>query len=215
MKRCALLLFLPPLIFLFACGCSMRSGGKAAISNVTASVEGLDSRTLESYAEPAGKNNQSGNPAGAETAGKADTAAVASAPDQVPPEADTSIVLRGRLTLNVQFDTSMDTIREEYRDILVRFARVMKNHPGLKVTIEGHTDNVGNAESNLELSRKRAESVKSFLVSEGIDASRIATMGYGQSRPVADNTSEQGRERNRRVEAEVEYEKTPFLKKAK
>lgn len=45
----------PPLIFLFACGCSMRSGGKAAISNVTASVEGLDSRTLESYAEPAGK----------------------------------------------------------------------------------------------------------------------------------------------------------------
>lgn len=103
----------------------------------------------------------------------------------------------------------MDTIREEYRDILVRFARVMKNHPGLKVMIEGHTDNVGNAESNLELSRKRAESVKSFLVSEGIDASRIATMGYGQSRPVADNASEQGRERNRRVEAEVEYEKTP------
>ena len=214
MKRCALLLFLP-LIFLFICGCSMRSGGKAAISNVTASVERLDPRTLESYAEPAGKNNQSGNPAGTETAGKADTAAVASAPDQVPPEADTSIVLRGRLTLNVQFDTSMDTIREEYRDILVRFARVMKNHPGLKVMIEGHTDNVGNAESNLELSRKRAESVKSFLVSEGIDASRIATMGYGQSRPVADNTSEQGRERNRRVEAEVEYEKTPFLKKAK
>jgi len=214
MKRCALLLFLP-LIFLFICGCSMRSGGKAAISNVTASVERLDPRTLESYAEPAGKNNQSGNPAGTETAGKADTAAVASAPDQVPPEADTSIVLRGRLTLNVQFDTSMDTIREEYRDILVRFARVMKNHPGLKVMIEGHTDNVGNAESNLELSRKRAESVKSFLVSEGIDASRIATMGYGQSRPVADNASEQGRERNRRVEAEVEYEKTPFLKKAK
>ena len=120
---------------------------------------------------------------------------------------------KSRITLNVQFDTNMDTIKEAYSGELSRFAHVMENHPELKVTIEGHTDNTGKEDSNLELSRKRAESVRRFLVAQGIDASRIDVQGYGQTRPVADNRTAEGKQKNRRVEAVLEYEKALFLKK--
>jgi len=117
------------------------------------------------------------------------------------------------ITLNIQFDTNEYIVKDMYFGELARFAHVVKNHPDLKVTLEGHTDNVGDAEINLNLSRKRAGSVKDHLVSQGIDASRIAVQGYGQSRPIADNGTEEGKWKNRRVEASVEYEKAVFLKK--
>ncbi len=89
----------------------------------------------------------------------------------------------------------------------------MKNHTELKVTIEGHTDNTGNADHNLDLSGRRAESVRNFLVSNGTDGARIASQGYGQTRPIADNRTAEGKQKNRRVEAVLEYEKALFLKK--
>jgi outer membrane protein OmpA-like peptidoglycan-associated protein len=135
------------------------------------------------------------------------------APDQALPESAQPLAQNCTARLSIQFDTGGHAIREAYFDELAEFARVMKNHPELCVVIEGHTDNVGSEESNAELSWHRAESVKSRLVSEGIDPSRIEVQGHGQGMPTADNGTEEGRRKNRRVQAEVEYEKSVFLKK--
>ena len=72
--------------------------------------------------------------------------------------------------------------------------------PSLRATIEGHTDNVGPAESNRALSQRRADSVRTFLVGKGIDGTRVTANGYGEDRPIADNGTPEGRRRNRRVE---------------
>lgn len=78
---------------------------------------------------------------------------------------------------------------------------MLKDHPDLRLSIEGHTDATGNEQHNQELSERRAASVKAFLVSEyGIDGSRLQTKGFGQSKPVADNNTPEGRQQNRRVE---------------
>lgn len=85
--------------------------------------------------------------------------------------------------------------------ILEEIATLLRSDPALALTIEGHTDDVGGAEFNLELSRRRAEAVRTWLVGRGgIAASRLKTAGYGLTRPVADNATEQGRALNRRVE---------------
>ena len=80
------------------------------------------------------------------------------------------------------------------------FGEVLKAYPDVKVSVNGHTDNTGEAVANKKLSQERAESVKSVLVAMGLPAERIATAGYGQEKPVASNDSEAGRARNRRVE---------------
>jgi OOP family OmpA-OmpF porin len=76
----------------------------------------------------------------------------------------------------------------------------LQNDPELRIRIDGHTDSVGSDAYNLRLSERRADSVKRYLVSEGISATRIETRGFGESSPVADNDTEEGRARNRRVE---------------
>ncbi len=80
---------------------------------------------------------------------------------------------------------------------------VLKEDRALTVLVEGHTDSVGSETYNQRLSERRAEAVKAYLVSKGIAASRIQTKGYGESRPVADNTTAVGRAKNRRVEIKV------------
>lgn len=85
--------------------------------------------------------------------------------------------------------------------VLSQIAKVLQENPKLELIIEGHTDNVGGAQFNLELSRKRAEAVKRWLVDKaGISEVRLTTVGYGLSRPIADNSTEEGRAKNRRVE---------------
>jgi len=76
----------------------------------------------------------------------------------------------------------------------------MQQHPALKIYVVGHTDNVGAAAANQALSEKRAQSVRDWLTEKGIAASRLTAKGYGASKPVADNTTEEGRAKNRRVE---------------
>jgi len=76
----------------------------------------------------------------------------------------------------------------------------LKSAPALGIAIEGHTDNVGQAAANKSLSEKRAQSVMAAIVAGGIDAKRLSAAGFGQERPVADNRSEEGRAKNRRVE---------------
>jgi OOP family OmpA-OmpF porin len=100
----------------------------------------------------------------------------------------------------ILFDTDSDVIRSESRPVLEEVLSVFKGEPEWKLTIEGHTDATGSDTHNQTLSRKRAESVAAYLRSGGIDAGRLKTVGFGESKPVADNDTELGRAQNRRVE---------------
>ncbi len=106
----------------------------------------------------------------------------------------------GLLTLEVHFDTGKATIQPASATTLDQAAEALKTAPQLVVEIGGHTDNVGSPESNLTLSQQRAESVQAALVERGVPADRLSAKGYGQTAPVADNRTEEGRARNRRVE---------------
>jgi outer membrane protein OmpA-like peptidoglycan-associated protein len=106
----------------------------------------------------------------------------------------------GFLTLYVNFDTGKATIKPDSAKTLDDAAGALKAASGLRVQVGGHTDNAGTPAGNEKLSAERAQAVMAALVSRGIPASRLTAKGYGQSSPIADNRTEEGRAKNRRVE---------------
>ena len=107
----------------------------------------------------------------------------------------------GTITLHgILFDTAKTDIKPESGPVLDEVAAMMKKNAALKFNIVGHTDNVGAKPANLTLSKGRAASVKAALVSRGVEAARLTSDGMGDSQPVADNATEDGRAQNRRVE---------------
>jgi outer membrane protein OmpA-like peptidoglycan-associated protein len=100
----------------------------------------------------------------------------------------------------VQFATGTANLNSFARESLARFSGIVASYPELKFTIEGHTDNVGSDETNRDLSLRRAVGVRDYLIDLGVPASNFEVQGFGPSRPVADNTTAEGRARNRRVE---------------
>ncbi|MEW5855570.1 MAG: OmpA family protein, partial [Myxococcota bacterium] len=100
----------------------------------------------------------------------------------------------------VFFDTNKDTIQPRSYPLLDQVAQVLKTHPELRVRVEGHTDSQGKPEANLDLSDRRANAVRTYLIGKGVDAQRLEARGYGQTRPVDTNKTSRGRENNRRVE---------------
>jgi len=104
---------------------------------------------------------------------------------------------------NIFFDTDSFRLKKESFAELNTLVELLEKNPGLKVEIGGHTDNVGTEEYNLTLSEKRAESVYDFLVKKGIEKGRLRFKGYGFSEPIAENSTEEGRARNRRTEIKV------------
>ena len=107
----------------------------------------------------------------------------------------------GKITLHgILFDTAKTDIKPESSALIGEVAAMMQKNPALKFRIEGHTDNVGNKAANLTLSRGRAAAVKAALVARGIAAPRLTSDGFGDTKPVADNNTEDGRSQNRRVE---------------
>lgn len=104
---------------------------------------------------------------------------------------------------NIFFDTGKSTLRSESNAELDRLVKLLKDVPGLKIEISGHTDNTGSATLNESLSQARAEAVVTYLTSKGIAASRLTAKGYGASKPVASNSTEDGRQQNRRTEFEI------------
>jgi OmpA-OmpF porin, OOP family len=109
-----------------------------------------------------------------------------------------------RATINIEFDTNKSNVKSKYNAEIKKFADLMKQNPDWKLTIEGHTDNVGAANKNLILSKKRANNVRDYMIKNfGIPASQITAEGYGVTKPIAGNKTKEGRQKNRRVEAVI------------
>lgn len=103
----------------------------------------------------------------------------------------------------INFEVDEAFIPEANKAFLDRAAKIMTEVPDLNLMIIGHTDKQASNDYNMQLSRERAESVKEYLVSQGIDANKLSTKGMGETDPIADNSTEQGRFRNRRIEFAV------------
>jgi outer membrane protein OmpA-like peptidoglycan-associated protein len=124
---------------------------------------------------------------------KAPRAAVATA---APLFADrNALILRG-----IRFDIDKATLRPESRTTLDRVAASLKDWPRVNVEIQGHTSEPGTDAHNMDLSQRRAEAVRAYFVSEGIDGGRLVASGYGETRFIATNSTVEGRQKNRRVE---------------
>jgi len=105
------------------------------------------------------------------------------------------------ILMGVEFDTAKATLRHGSTERLDYVVDFMTHKPSARLEISGHTDNVGNKKANKILSEKRAQTCRDYLVSKGIDKSRIVTAGYGDERPIATNDTDAGRQQNRRIEA--------------
>ena len=104
---------------------------------------------------------------------------------------------------DVTFAVDSATVSPAMRAVLDDVAQSMITYPNSLIDVMGHTDSTGSAQYNLDLSRRRAESVANYLVSRGVSRARIETLGYGEDYPIADNATEAGRAQNRRVEIRI------------
>ena len=103
----------------------------------------------------------------------------------------------------LDFETGSATLKPTSAEQMKNIAEIMKAYPKVALKIGGYTDNVGNADANLKLSRTRAENTMQELVKLGVDAKRLEAEGYGEKHPVADNATEEGRQKNRRIDLRV------------
>jgi outer membrane protein OmpA-like peptidoglycan-associated protein len=108
-----------------------------------------------------------------------------------------------QLKNDILFDTGKATLKPEAKNNLVEMANIMKKYPENVLTVKGYADSTGSADFNESLSEKRAAAVRNVLVATGLPAQTISSVGYGEEQPVADNTTAEGRAKNRRVEIDV------------
>jgi len=101
---------------------------------------------------------------------------------------------------SLTFETNKSVIASSSYDSLIKLSEYLVDNPTVNLLLEGHTDNQGSDAYNQKLSEDRALAVKVYLVDKGVDETRISTIGYGELKPIADNTSDGGRKTNRRVE---------------
>jgi OOP family OmpA-OmpF porin len=115
-------------------------------------------------------------------------------------------IFRQALT-GIRFETGNDIIKKESFSILDQVVKVMMDNPAYKLNISGHTDNVGDPTKNLDLSNRRAIAVKNYLTTHGVEATRIpSAIGFGDQKPIGDNSTKEGKTQNRRVEFEVIFD---------
>lgn len=138
--------------------------------------------------------------------------------DGCPDEGETKVKVTEKkieILEKIYFDTNKATIKQQSFNVLDQVSSVLKLYPQIKkVRIEGHTDSRGRDEYNKQLSQERARSVKQYVTDKGVEASRLEAVGYGEEKPISDNATAEGRDRNRRVEftileAEKIIEETP------
>jgi outer membrane protein OmpA-like peptidoglycan-associated protein len=107
------------------------------------------------------------------------------------------------LSSGILFDVDKSDVRPTAKDSVARAAEVLVKYPDTYVTVEGHTDSTGKPEYNQRLSERRADAVRDLLVQYGVAGTRLSIKGYGESNPVADNSTPEGRQSNRRVQLEI------------
>lgn len=108
--------------------------------------------------------------------------------------------MRGRAVLHINFDFDKATLRPDAVPVIEQVAVLLKDSPVLRLELDGHTDGIGTKEHNRILSDARARTVRNALLTRGITADRLTTAGFGATVPVANNATEDGRFKNRRVE---------------
>jgi outer membrane protein OmpA-like peptidoglycan-associated protein len=125
---------------------------------------------------------------------------VAQAPPPPPPPAPAPVTKKKIVLRGVNFDFDKATLQPQGKPILDEAARILKENPSVNVQVQGYTDSIGTDAYNLRLSDRRAATVQSYLVGQGVSANRITMKGFGESNPVASNDTADGRAQNRRVE---------------
>src|SRR5690606_19345422 len=115
-----------------------------------------------------------------------------------PVEINAAVVLK-----NIFFDLGKHELKNESLAELEKLVQFLKDNPTVTIQVEGHTDQIGSAADNLKLSENRAKSVRNFLLENGITPNRITAKGFGATRPIADNNTEEGRAMNRRTEIKI------------
>jgi outer membrane protein OmpA-like peptidoglycan-associated protein len=106
----------------------------------------------------------------------------------------------GKAILYINFDSGKSTIKKESMPVVEQIIEMMNQAPDIQLSVEGHTDSDGSSDTNLKLSQARAKSVVDEIVKGGIDKSRLSSAGFGEEKPIAENTTEEGKAKNRRVE---------------
>jgi outer membrane protein OmpA-like peptidoglycan-associated protein len=115
---------------------------------------------------------------------------------------DNAIVIR---LVSLTFETGSTTVAPAHRPLLEKVQQATTVFPRAQIVIEGHTDSYGSDDTNMRLSQQRAEAVSKYLSDElGVPAFRMSAVGYGETRPIANNETAQGRERNRRIDVRIE-----------
>ena len=112
----------------------------------------------------------------------------------------TALNTNGHIALYINFETGKSDIKPGSQKTVDQIAEMLIANPSIKVSIEGHTDNVGTAAANQTLSENRAKSVMNAVVAKGIDKARLSAKGWGQTKAIADNKTDEGKAKNRRVE---------------
>lgn len=125
-------------------------------------------------------------------------------PDRIAVLSDVLQIRKG----TILFETGSDVITDESKTLLDEVATILSEQQQLKLRIEGHTDDAGTDESNLDLSTRRAAAVLSYLTTWGIASDRLTSVGCGEKTPIADNTTEEGKTKNRRVAFVIQNSKT-------
>jgi outer membrane protein OmpA-like peptidoglycan-associated protein/opacity protein-like surface antigen len=120
--------------------------------------------------------------------------------DGCPDEVPATVKKFTGVVKGINFRRNSADIKASSFPLLKEAVSVFKEYPALRVEISGHTSDEGKRDFNMKLSRKRAEAVKLFLVSAGVDETRVGTVGYGPDKPIADNETKEGKEKNRRIE---------------
>jgi outer membrane protein OmpA-like peptidoglycan-associated protein len=131
-------------------------------------------------------------------------APVVAEPTPPPPKRVQITDKKIEITEIVQFETNQAVLLPQSEELLNEVADALKEHPEIEeVRVEGHTDSQGGDRKNMKLSEARAKAVRDYLIGKGVDGGRLVAKGFGESKPVADNDTEEGRYKNRRVEFEI------------